>query len=129
MFTILTVDDEPMVCDIIANFLTKKGYCVKLALSGEEALESIDKEKPNLVLLDVIMPGMGGEAALKEIKKNYVNLPVIMVTAVTEEIFALKLLKEGASAIISKPVDLNLLERNISIWKMIKEHTIASVFD
>ena len=129
MFTILAVDDEPMVCDIISNFLTRKGYCVKSAQSGEEALASIDKEKPNLVLLDVIMPGMGGEEALKAIKRKHINLPVIMVTAVTEEIFALQLLKEGASAIIPKPVNLDLLEKNISIWKMIKENSIGSFFD
>ena len=85
------------------------------------ALEVIDREKPGLVLLDMVMPGMGGEATLKEIKKRYIDLTVLMVTVMTDKILALKLIEEGASGFISKPVDLDFLEKNVSIWKMIKD--------
>ncbi|MGA1844634.1 MAG: response regulator [bacterium] len=121
MFTVLTVDDDCMICDTISLYLTQKGYSVKSAASGEEALEAIDRERPNLVLLDVVMPGMGGEETLRAIKKRYTDLTVIMITVISDTMMALKLLQEGASALISKPINLDLLERNISVWKMIKD--------
>jgi len=121
MFTVLTVDDDCMICDTISLYLTHKGYSVKSATSGEEALEAIGREKPNLVLLDVAMPGMGGEETLRTIKRRYMDLTVIMVTVMSDTVVALKLLQEGASALISKPINLELLERNISVWKMIKD--------
>ncbi|MGA1795542.1 MAG: response regulator [bacterium] len=121
MFTVLTVDDDCMICDTISLYLTQKGYSVTSAASGEEALEAIDRERPNLVLLDVVMPGMGGEETLRAIKSRYTDLTVIMITVISDTMMALKLLQEGASALISKPINLDLLERNISVWKMIKD--------
>jgi len=119
LFSILTVDDEATICDVISDFLIKRGYKVRKAQSGEEALELIDDDKPNIVLLDLNMPGMGGEAALKEIKKRYQDLPVIIVTVIDNERKALDLLNKGASDYISKPVDLRYLERSISAWESI----------
>ena len=120
MFKILTVDDDVMICDVISDFLEGKGYHVKTAKSGEEALLLIEKERPDLVLLDMIMPGMGGEATLKEIKNRYLDLPVIMVTVMTDEKKALNLLAEGASDYITKPIDFKYLEKNLSIWESLK---------
>ena len=121
MFSILTVDDEFAICDIVSDFLQKRGYKVRKAQSGEEALDLIADEKPNIVLLDLNMPGMGGEAALKEIKKRYYDLPVIIVTVIDNEKKALDLLSEGASDYISKPIDFRYLEKNICAWKSISE--------
>ncbi len=120
MFTVLTVDDDAMICDMIADFLKGKGYGVKIARSGEEALETISKEKPDLVLLDMIMPGMGGEATLKKIKESHMDLTVIMVTVMTDEKKALRLLEEGAADYITKPIDFKYLEKNISICESMK---------
>ncbi|MBN2373495.1 response regulator [bacterium] len=120
MFTVLTVDDESMICEMIGSFLESKGYAVKTALSGEAAMNVIDQGVPDLILLDMIMPGMGGDAILKEIKSHYKDLPVIMVTAVTDEKKALKLLEEGASDYITKPIDFEYLEKNLSVWKSLK---------
>ena len=119
MFSFLTVDDEATICDVISDFLIKRGYKVRKAQSGEEALELIDDDKPNIVLLDLNMPGMGGEAALTEIKKRYQDIPVIIVTVIDNERKALDLLNKGASDYIPKPLDLRYLERSISAWESI----------
>lgn len=120
MFNILTVDDDIMICDVLADFLKGKGYNVQTAHSGEEALEIIAKEKPDIVLLDIVMPGMGGEATLKVIKERYIDLPVIMVTVMTDEKKALNLLTEGATDYITKPIDFKYLEKNLAIWESLK---------
>jgi len=120
MFNILAVDDDCMICDVISDFLKGKGYGVRTARSGEEAMNLINMEKPDLVLLDMIMPGMGGEATLKQIKCLYIDLPVIMVTVMTDEKKALNLLAEGASDYITKPIDFKYLEKNLSVWESLK---------
>jgi DNA-binding response OmpR family regulator len=120
MFNILAVDDDHMICDVISDFLKGRGYGVRTAQTGEEALEMISKEKPDLVLLDMVMPGMGGEATLKGIKDIYLDLPVIMVTVMTDEKKALNLLAEGASDYITKPIDFKYLEKNLSVWESLK---------
>ncbi|MGA1790621.1 MAG: response regulator [bacterium] len=120
MFNVLTVDDDVMICDVLSDFLKGKGYEVRAAHSGEEALELIAKKKPDIVLLDMVMPGMGGEATLKEIKKQYIDLPVIMVTVMTDEKKALHLLAEGATDYVTKPIDFKYLEKNLAIWASLK---------
>lgn len=121
MYTILTVDDEVMICNMLSKFLQRLGYEVKSANSGEEAIELINKEKPDLILLDLKMPGMGGKATLKEIKKQHNDLPVIMVTGMLDEEEATELLDEGAADYITKPIDFQYLEKNLQVWKMMNE--------
>ncbi|MGA1867601.1 MAG: response regulator [bacterium] len=121
MFTILTVDDEVMICNMLCKFLQRIGYETLSANSGEEALELINKNKPDLVLLDIRMPGIGGKATLKEIKKVHNDLPVIMVTGMLDEKEAIKLLDEGAADYITKPIDFAYLEKNLMVWKMMNE--------
>lgn len=120
MFNILAVDDDFMICDVIADFLKGRGYGVRTARTGEEALELISAERPDLILLDMVMPGMGGEATLREIKERYLDIPVIMVTVMTDEKKALNLLAEGASDYITKPIDFKYLEKNLSVWESLK---------
>jgi DNA-binding response OmpR family regulator len=114
MFSILTVDDEVDICKMIASFLKPKGYEVRISNSGEKALEMIADEKPDVILMDLNMPGMGGETTLKEIKKHYSDLPVVMVTVIDDEKKAAELLHEGASDYITKPINFNYLEKIIS---------------
>jgi len=111
MLHVLTVDDEIDFSKTIARFLEKKGYKVSICKSGESALKMISEERPDIVLLDLNMPGMGGEAALGEIKQLYQDLPVLIVTAIAEKEKAVKLLMEGASDYISKPIDFAYLEK------------------
>ena len=115
MERILVVDDEIEVCKILKEFLSEKGYEVYTALDGPTALEKVRETKPHIVLLDIIMPGMGGIDVLKEIKKIDPTTGVIMITAVTDHELAKRTLELGAYDYITKPVDLDYLENVVMV--------------
>ena len=112
MERILVVDDEIEVCNSLKRFLSikGKGYEVDTANSGKEAVRKVKENRPHIVLLDIIMPGMSGIDTLKEIKKIDPNIGVIMATAVADEEIAKRALQLGAYDYILKPFDLNYLE-------------------
>ncbi len=110
MARILVVDDEPEVGIMLKKFLTKKGHDVYTALNGEEALEVVKKERPHIVLLDIIMPKMDGIECLKRIKEIDKEVGVIMITAVKQEEVGKQALKLGAFDYITKPLSLQYLE-------------------
>ena len=112
---ILVVDDEIEVCRTLKDFLVLKGYEVQTAQSGKEALEKVKAFNPHVVLLDIIMPGMGGIDTMKEIKAIAPKTGIIMVTAVAEEKVAQKTLEIGAYDYILKPFDLEYLESVIMV--------------
>jgi len=107
---ILVVDDDPQICSLIKDFLTKKGFTVVVAYSGEEGLEKLKKERPILVLLDVRLPGMDGIMALKRIKEIDPRVGVIMVTGLKDEDTFNEAKKLGAHEYIVKPFDLDYLD-------------------
>ena len=80
--TILLVDDDPLIIRVYQKRLTEQGYKVIAAFNGEEGLVQLTKEKPDLILLDLMMPKMNGVEALKAFKKNEEtkNIPVIILT-------------------------------------------------
>lgn len=80
---IMVVDDEYEVADIVKKMLESEGYEVITANGGEECLEKLEKERPDLILLDIMMPGMDGWTTLKKIKSNeaWKSIPVSMLTA------------------------------------------------
>ena len=84
MKKILVVDDEVEACNALEEFLKVKGYDVWTAYNGQSALEKVKEVRPHIVLLDMIMPGMGGMEVLQEIKKLDPAIGVIMVTVVTD---------------------------------------------
>lgn len=110
MEKILIVDDEIEICKALEEFLTIKGYEVFTAGNGQEALSVVQAEKPHIVLLDIIMPGMSGIETLQEIKKISPATGVVMITAVTDEALGNHALHLGADDFITKPVDLDYLE-------------------
>lgn len=110
MARILVVDDEFEVCDILKRFLTSKGYTVDTAQDGSIALEKIKEFCPDVVLLDIMMPGIGGIETLKEIRRIDPSIGVIMVTAVLDEALAKRALEIGAFEYITKPINLHYLE-------------------
>lgn len=116
---ILVVDDEIHVVRLLKKFLTSKTYDVYTATSGQEALQKIKEVNPHIVLLDILMPGMGGLDTLKEIKKINSEIPVIMATAIVDEELAKRAMQLGAEDYITKPLDLNYLE-NCVLVKMIQ---------
>jgi DNA-binding NtrC family response regulator len=109
MGVILVVDDEIEACDALKTFLTAKGYTVHTAHDGDTAVKMVKELRPDVVLLDVIMPGMWGVDALKEIHKFDSLINVIMITAIADEEEAKKAMKAGALDYMTKPVDLKKL--------------------
>ena len=107
---ILVVDDEPDFCEALREFLAEKGFSVMEANSCEEALAAYSQERPDVVLLDVIMPGKDGRETLKELKALDPEVSVIMITALHEEDLALEAMGDGAFEYITKPVNPDYLE-------------------
>ncbi len=112
---VLVVDDEPEVRQLLGEFLSGRGYDVLLAASGMQALDALDAQRFDLVLLDVAMPEMDGVEALKRIVMIDPPVPVIMVTANADISLTSKLLAMGAVDYIPKPFDLDYLEQAVSI--------------
>ena len=115
MGKILVVDDEIEACNALKEFLDVKGYEVYTAQDGKIALDRVRELRPQLVLLDMIMPGMHGIEVLQEIKKIDPKIGVIMVTVVTDEAQAKKAIQLGAYDYITKPVDLNYLDTVVMV--------------
>jgi DNA-binding response OmpR family regulator len=112
---VLVVDDELEVRQILQEFLAHRGYEVYAAESGPEALNALDTFKPDVVLLDVRMPGMDGVETLKRMVALQPTLPVIMVTANADVGITSRLLGLGAADYIPKPFDLEYLDQAVSI--------------
>lgn len=108
--TILVVDDKIENRELISFHLIQNGYQVIKAESGHAALDAIRIENPDLVLLDIKMPGMDGIETLKKIKTMAPSIPVAMVTAVWDENEAKKAMEAGAFEYITKPIDFEYLK-------------------
>ena len=108
---ILVVDDEDNVRELFLHELTDEGFTVVTANSGEKAVEVFAKERPDLVTLDVKMPGMGGIAALRAIRDKDPDVPVIMVTAYPE--FKADFDVWAADAYVVKSTDLSVLKDRV----------------
>ena len=103
--TILVVDDNPDLVVILKTILEIKGYEVQTAYSGQEALNLLQDQKPDLILLDVMMPRMHGLEVLKQLKGNLdtASIPVILLTAKVLQSDVLEGYKCGAANYITKP--------------------------
>jgi CheY-like chemotaxis protein len=115
MERILVVDDEAQIVRLLQKYFASKGYEVHTAGSGLEAVDRVKDVRPDVVLLDILMPGMGGLDALKEIKKIDPKIGVIMVTAVIDEELAKRALELGADDYITKPIDFDYLETCVMV--------------
>jgi DNA-binding NtrC family response regulator len=112
--TILVVDDEAAQRRLLGDFVQSLGYRVEEAASAEDALQAIRSRLPDLVLLDVRLPGMSGMEALGEIRKLAGDMPVLVITAYADLRQAVAAVKGGASDYLSKPIDLDELEAAIA---------------
>ena len=99
---ILVVDNEPQIRRIMRTTLTGAGYEVDDARTGEEALQKVREYRPELVLLDINMPGMGGLAACREIRAS-ANIAIIMLTVRNSEADKVEALDAGADDFVTKP--------------------------
>jgi len=115
--TVLIVDDEPEICDLVGEFLSRRGYQIKTSNGGEQALGIIRKEPPTLVLLDIYMPGINGVEVMRRLKQDglLLEVGVIMLTASQEEPLLQEAFDLGAFDVLSKPVNLDELELAVAV--------------
>jgi two-component system, NtrC family, nitrogen regulation response regulator NtrX len=105
--TVLVVDDEITIIESLDGILSDDGFEVLHAFNGYEALKKIEKESPDIVLLDIWMPGMDGIETLKEIKKIASNLPVVIITGHGSIEAAVDATKSGAYDFLEKPLSID----------------------
>ncbi|MGK7346468.1 MAG: HD domain-containing phosphohydrolase [Candidatus Nitrospinota bacterium M3_3B_026] len=114
LFSVLVVDDEVPACLTLERFLQKRGYGARSVHTGEEAVRSVKESAPDIVVLDIKMPGMDGIETLKRIRKINEDMVVIMLTALDDVETALITIREGADDFLRKPVVLPELEHYIT---------------
>jgi CheY-like chemotaxis protein len=114
MAIILIVDDEEPVRSFVAELLADDGYQVRLAMHGGQALDVVDKEPPDLVLSDVMMPVLNGKELCQRLKArdDTRHIPVILMTSAGQKAVD----GAGADAFIAKPFDLDDLEALVRRW-------------
>ena len=120
---ILCVDDEVQNLALLSAVLMPEGYEVIEAQNGEEALKKIRTEQVDIVLLDVMMPGMDGFEVCREIKrdKKYRNIPIVMITALAAKTDRIKSIEAGAEEFLSKPFDQTEVLARITMLLKVKE--------
>ncbi len=103
---VLIVDDSPTEIHVLTNILQKNGFEVSTASDGEKGIAAAKELKPDLVLMDVVMPGMNGFQATRQLSKEpeTANIPVIIVTTKDQETDRVWGLRQGAKDYVTKPV-------------------------
>ena len=112
---VLVVDDEPMVRETLGQVLSDEGYVVDLAVDGETALDRVHAAKPDVILLDLMMPGMNGRQFLQTLRDDptYATVSVLIMTAVHG--LEINLATFGASELVEKPFDIDELLNKIAL--------------
>jgi two-component system, NtrC family, nitrogen regulation response regulator NtrX len=105
--SVLIVDDEPSIVQSLSGLLSDEGYKVSTAVNGYDALKAVDSDSPDLVLLDIWMPGLDGIETLKEIKKYHPHIQVVIITGHGNVETAVKATKLGAFDLIEKPLSID----------------------
>ena len=115
---ILLVDDSKTELHYLSDVLTKRGYQVRTAENGEEAMKRLGEETPDLILMDVVMPGQNGFQLTRAITRDprFVNVPVIMCTSKNQETDKVWGMRQGARDYIVKPVDADELVAKIKTF-------------
>ncbi len=106
---ILIIDDELEICKMVTERLFDAGYAASYALSGPDGLAMIKRDLPSLVLLDIGMPGMDGAEALRLIREQFPDLPVLVLTGHRDPDMVKKMIGLGASEYLTKPINLDTL--------------------
>lgn len=114
-YLIYSIEDDEEIATIISIALTKTDFNVKTFDTGESFLEEFNKTKPNLVLLDLMLPGIQGEEVLKEIRKYSLDIPVIILTAKSLIEDKVSLLNTGADDYMVKPFNIKELISRVNV--------------
>jgi twitching motility two-component system response regulator PilH len=115
---ILLVDDSKTELHFLSDLLSKRGYSVRTAEDGEEAMKRLGEEKPDLILMDVVMPGQNGFQLTRAITRDprFVNVPVIMCTSKNQETDKVWGMRQGARDYVVKPVNADELISKIKAF-------------
>ncbi|MDO9006289.1 response regulator [Aquabacterium sp.] len=115
---ILLVDDSKTELHVLSDLLTKKGFKVRTAENGEEALRRLQEEKPDLILMDVVMPGQNGFQLTRAITRDpaFADVPVIICTSKNQETDRVWGMRQGARDYVVKPVDAEELLAKIKAF-------------
>lgn len=114
---VLVIDDEVKFCALVKTFLAGRGYEVATASTTQDALLQIEQFHPDVVLMDILMPGLSGLELLKLIRDQAFPPRVIMVTASEKDEMVQQAMRDGAEAYVCKPIELETLDRLISrVW-------------
>jgi len=115
MARILVVDDSPTELHILKNFLEARHHEVITASNGEEGLDKAKKEKPNLILMDIVMPGMNGYETTRKISNDpeTASIPVIIVSSKNQATDRVWGLRQGANEYVFKPIDEQELDQKV----------------
>jgi putative two-component system response regulator len=131
---ILVVDDQPPNIELLEAYLVPQGYEIVKAANGEEALEKLFSNQIDVMLLDVMMPGMDGFEVIRRVKqenkyRNHRRLPIILVTALRETEDRIKGIEAGCDDFLSKPVDkMELLARVRSLVKVKAYNDLMNIY-
>lgn len=108
---VLVVDDSKTELMFISDILIKNGFSVRTAGGAEEAFKRLDEEKPDLILMDVVMPGQNGFQLTRAITRDprFTDLPVIMCTSKNQETDRVWAMRQGARDYVTKPVNAEML--------------------
>ena len=122
---VLIVDDEPVNRNLIEAMLAPDGHILAIAASGEDALAAIESDPPDLVLLDVMMPGMDGFEVARRLKNiaSTASIPIIMVTALDDRASRMRGLDAGAEDFLNKPLDRSELRARVKNLLRLKAYS------
>jgi DNA-binding response OmpR family regulator len=107
MQRMLIVEDERDICECLAEFFAAKGFTVTSAFSGEEALEHLEAQPVDVILLDILLPGISGLEVLRRAKATYPHAKVVMVTSLDQLDLRQEAHRCGAAAYVTKPFDFS----------------------
>ena len=121
---VLVVDDEPTICSLMNVFLTQKGYQVQIANTGEDALALFQEAYPDIVLLDISMPGMRGIDVLRRMKEINAACGVIMLSAYGDDETIQEAMDMGAFCYIQKPMELTELNARMQELRQLMRENV-----
>lgn len=111
--TVLIADDDENVRAVLGNVLEQEGYRTVFAVNGHEAVEKVGEESPDLLILDIRMPGMHGIEVLEAVRRENKTLPIIMCSGLEKLKEDFTVVSSGISAFLTKPVDIEELKAKV----------------
>jgi len=110
MIKLMVIDDEKGICDFVHDFFKRRGHKVVTLTTPQKAIEAVDEEMPQIVLLDIMMGPVNGLDILKSIKEKYKKIKVVMVTVADDPETRKKAMELGADGFVTKPFTTQYLE-------------------